>query len=136
MRKYLTALLLISCFAINAQTNTATSAKPENAAETALSGPPDKVPEFPGGISAFMKYIMSNYQMPDVDGLIGRVVVTFVIETDGSVTDVKVIKDLGHGTAEEAIRVLLNSPKWIPGEQNGQKVRVNYSLPIAINTGG
>ena len=57
----------------------------------------------------------------------------FVIDVDGSIIELKVLKDLGYGTGEEAIRVLKESPKWIPGEQNGQPVRVKYALPIALN---
>lgn len=89
-------------------------------------------PEFPGGLNEFYKYIGKNYRTPNVKGLKGKVFVTFVIEKDGSLTDIKVIRDIGLGTGEEAIRVLKECPKWIPGEQNGQKVRVMYALPISI----
>ena len=61
-------------------------------------------------------------------------IVTFVIEKDGSLTDIKVIRDIGYGTGEEAIRVLKECKKWIPAEQNGQKVRVQYTLPISIQS--
>ncbi|HEX8268338.1 MAG TPA: energy transducer TonB [Flavobacterium sp.] len=94
----------------------------------------DVLPTFPGGIQAFAKYIGANFQQPDVEGLQGRVFMTFVIDADGSVVDVKVLSDIGYGTGDEAIRVLRKSPKWNPGEVNGQKVRVNFSMPIAINT--
>ena len=67
-----------------------------------------------------------------VKNLKGKVFVTFVVEKDGSLSDIKVIRDIGLGTGEEAIRVLKECPKWLPGEQNGQKVRVLYSLPISI----
>lgn len=89
-------------------------------------------PEFPGGLEQFYKYIAQNYKTPNVAGLKGKVFVSFVIEKDGSVVDVKVIRDIGYGTGEEAIRVLKNCPNWIPGEQQGKKVRVLYSLPINI----
>ncbi|NNT70594.1 hypothetical protein HKT18_00050 [Flavobacterium sp. IMCC34852] len=89
-------------------------------------------PEFPGGLNEFYKYIGKNYKTPNVKGLKGKVFVTFVIEKDGSLSDIKVIRDIGLGTGEEAIRVLKECPKWIPGEQNGQKVRVMYALPISI----
>jgi periplasmic protein TonB len=64
----------------------------------------------------------------------GKVYVTFVVEKDGSLTDIKVLRDIGYGTGKEAIRVLSKCPKWMPGEQNGKKVRVLYSLPITIQT--
>lgn len=89
-------------------------------------------PEFPGGLNEFYKYIGKNYRTPNVKGLKGKVFVTFVIEKDGSLSDIKVIRDIGLGTGQEAIRVLKECPKWIPGEQNGQKVRVMYALPISI----
>lgn len=94
----------------------------------------EKRPDFPGGMQEFYKYIATNYKTPNVAGLSGKVYVSFVVEKDGSLDDIKIIRDIGHGTAEEAIRVLSNSPKWIPGEQQGKKVRVLYSLPINITT--
>lgn len=92
----------------------------------------DVRPEFPGGLAEFYKYIGKNYKTPNVKNLKGKVFVTFVVEKDGSLSDIKVIRDIGLGTGEEAIRVLKECPKWLPGEQNGQKVRVLYSLPISI----
>jgi protein TonB len=89
-------------------------------------------PDFPGGLEKFYKYVGNNYKIPDEDGLKGKVFVTFVVEKDGTLTDIKVIRDIGFGTGKEAIRVLRNSPRWNPGEQNGKKVRVLYSLPITI----
>lgn len=94
----------------------------------------DKKPEFPGGAGAFYKYIGNNYRTPSVQGLSGKVYVNFVIEKDGSVVEAKVIRDLGYGTGEEAVRVLKESPKWSPGIQNGKPVRVMYSLPITIQS--
>lgn len=91
-------------------------------------------PDFPGGIEKFYKFISKNYQVPEEDGLKGKVFVSFVVEKDGSLTDIKVIRDIGYGTGKEAIRVLKSCPRWNPGEQNGKKVRVLYSLPINIQT--
>ena len=92
------------------------------------------VPEFPGGMEKFYKFVGNNYQTPEEEGLKGKVYVTFVVEKDGSLTDIKVIRDIGYGTGKEAIRVLNKCPKWTPGEQNGKKVRVLYSLPITIQS--
>lgn len=94
----------------------------------------DVKPQFPGGIEEFYKFVGQNYKAPKVQGLKGKVYVTFIIEIDGSITDVKIIRDIGYGSGEEAVRVLKNSPRWLPGEQNGRKVRVLYSLPITIQT--
>jgi protein TonB len=91
-------------------------------------------PDFPGGMAKFYKYVGNNYRTPEEEGLAGKVYVTFVVEKDGSLTDIKVIRDIGFGTGKEAIRVLKSCPKWNPGEQNGKKVRVLYSLPITIQS--
>jgi len=91
-------------------------------------------PEFPGGINEFYKFVANNYNTPNVAGLKGKVYVTYVIEKDGSLTDIKVLRDLGYGTGKEAIRVLKLSPKWLPGQQNGKTVRCTYSLPIALQS--
>ena len=89
-------------------------------------------PEFPGGNNALMAFISANFKMPDYDGGGGTLKVAFVIETDGSITNVKVVKDLGQGTGAEAKRVISMFPKWSSGEHRGQKVRVLYEIPIKI----
>ncbi len=91
-------------------------------------------PDFPGGMDKFYKFIGKNYQVPEEEGLKGKVFVSFVVEKDGSLTDIKVIRDIGYGTGKEAMRVLKSCPRWNPGEQNGKKVRVLYSLPISIQS--
>ena len=91
-------------------------------------------PDFPGGMEKFYKFVGNNYQTPEEEGLKGKVYVTFVVEKDGSLTDIKVVRDIGYGTGKEAIRVLNKCPKWKPGEQNGKPVRVLYSLPITIQS--
>jgi protein TonB len=94
----------------------------------------EQKPEYPGGIEKFYAFVGKNYTAPEEEGLKGKVYVTFVVEKDGSLTDIKVIRDIGYGTGKEAIRVLNKCPKWLPGEQNGKKVRVLYSLPITIQS--
>ncbi|PJJ10741.1 TonB-like protein [Flavobacterium sp. 1] len=90
-------------------------------------------PEFPGGNNAFMTFISTNFQMPsDYDGSGGTLKVAFIIEIDGTVTNVNVVKDLGGGTGAEAKRVISKSPKWTSGETRGKKVRVLYEVPIKI----
>ncbi len=91
-------------------------------------------PEFPGGKDEFYKFIFKNYQLPKAEKFAGKVYVTFIIEIDGSLTDIKVLRDIGYGTGKEAIRVLELSPKWMPAEQNGKKVRCLYSLPISLKS--
>lgn len=89
-------------------------------------------PDFPGGMKNFYAIMGNNYQMPEEEGLRGKVYVSFVVEKDGSLTDFKVIRDIGFGTGKETIRVMNKMAKWIPAEQNGKKVRCFYSLPITL----
>jgi hypothetical protein len=88
-------------------------------------------PYFPGGIKAFYNYISLNYREPNIE-LKGKVIVSFVVDTDGSLVDFVIIKDLGYGTGEELIKTLKNCPKFTPGIQKGIPVRVQYKLPITI----
>jgi antitoxin component YwqK of YwqJK toxin-antitoxin module len=84
------------------------------------------------GMDNFMNHIARTFNTPKVEGLKGKIYVTFVVETDGSITDVKVLRDLGYGTGAEAIRAVTSYKGWIPGEQRGIKVRCKFSLPIAV----
>lgn len=91
-------------------------------------------PSYPGGIDEFRKFVGRNFNPPSVDrDLKGTVYVQFVVEKDGSLTDIQVARDLGYGTGAEAVRVLKRAKKWNPGVQNGRNVRVRYTLPIQIN---
>lgn len=92
------------------------------------------MPEYPGGINEFRKYIMNKFNTPNIDrDLKGQIIVTFVVEPDGSLSNIKAVRDLGYGTGKEAERVIRSSKKWSPGVQNGRKVRVNYTFPIVLN---
>ena len=91
-------------------------------------------PEFPGGIMEFYKFVGNNFKTPEQPNLKGKVYITFIIEKDGSLSDIKNLRDIGYGTGEEAIRVLKISPRWIPGKMNGVPVRVMYSLPITLHS--
>ncbi|WP_207429203.1 energy transducer TonB [Pedobacter sp. SYSU D00535] len=93
-------------------------------------------PSFPGGMDKFYSWVGKNYNYPAAareQGVSGRIIVSFVVEKDGSLTDVKALRDLGMGTGEEAVRMLKRAPKWSPGIQNGRPVRVQYTLPIMLN---
>jgi len=95
----------------------------------------EQVPEFPGGLDKFAAYLGKSIRYPAVareNGTQGRVIVSFVCEKDGSLTDVKVARDIGDGCGDEAVRVIKASPKWKPGIQNGRPVRVAYSVPVAF----
>lgn len=93
----------------------------------------ENMPEFPGGEAAMYKFIGNNIDYPRMakeSGISGRVFVTFVVERDGSVTDVQIIRGIGGGCDEEAVRVIKAMPKWTPGKQRGKPVRVQYRMPI------
>ncbi|WP_264511076.1 energy transducer TonB [Flavobacterium sp. N1719] len=94
----------------------------------------EQKPDFPGGIAKFYSFIQKNYVAPDEPGLKGQVFVSFVVEKDGSLTDIKILRDIGYGTGKEAERVLRKCPRWTPAEQNGKKVRCSYQIPIKIET--
>lgn len=93
-------------------------------------------PEFPGGIEAMYKFLAQNIKYPQLareNNITGRVYVTFVVEKDGSVSGVKVLRDIGGGCGAEAVRVVKSMPKWTPGKQRGKAVRVQYNLPVNFN---
>lgn len=96
----------------------------------------DKMPTYPGGMADFYKLVGRNFKTPEMDLTTGstvRVLVSFVIEKDGTMTDIKVNRNPGYGLDKEAIRVLkAMKVKWEPGSIKGQPVRVVYSLPIAV----
>ncbi len=95
------------------------------------------MPKPPGGMEAFVQWVGKNYNYPEAalqQGIKGSVVVSFVVERDGSLTDIKVVRDLSFGTGQEAVRVLKKAKKWAPGVQNGRPVRVSYTLPITLST--
>lgn len=90
-------------------------------------------PEFPGGIVKFHQFIDDNYKKPNKKPTLqGKLFATFIIEKEGSLSDIKVLRDIGFGTGEELIRVLKLSPKWKPGKQNNKEVRTLYSLVVPV----
>ena len=95
----------------------------------------EQMPEFPGGTPELMKYVSTNVKYPkeaSKDGIQGRVVVQFVVEKDGSISEVEVIKKVNEHLDAEALRVVNAMPKWKPGKQKGENVRVKYTLPISF----
>jgi len=93
----------------------------------------DEMPKFPDGEQAMMKYLADNIKYPQGakdEGIEGRVFVNFVVEKDGSINEVKVLRGIGGGCDEEAFRVISAMPKWKPGKHKGQLVRVHYTIPI------
>jgi len=93
----------------------------------------EKMPDYPGGISQLMKYLGDNINYPaeaKEKGVQGRVFVNFIVEADGSVSNVNVLRGIGAGCDEEAVRVVSSMPRWTPGEQDDQPVRVSFNLPV------
>lgn len=92
-------------------------------------------PDYPGGIDAFRGLIMKNFRIPEIDqNMTARIYVSFVVEKDGTLTDVKAVRDPGYGLGKEAERVVKAvKTKWSPGIQNGKPVRARFNLPITIN---
>ncbi|PRY85008.1 energy transducer TonB [Mongoliibacter ruber] len=95
-------------------------------------------PEFPGGMEAWNDYLRKNLKYPTQArrmGIEGTVYVVFVVNTDGSIQDVDILRGIGGGCDEEALRVVSNAPKWTPGKQRGRPVRVRMRLPIRFKLG-
>lgn len=95
----------------------------------------EQMPSFPGGTGALFEYLSKHIKYPVVaeeNGIQGRVIVTFVVERDGSVTDVRVAKSVDPSLDKEAVRVVSGMPRWIPGKQNGSAVRVKYTVPVTF----
>ncbi len=95
----------------------------------------EQMPSFKGGDQALMEYLHKSIRYPAIaeeNGIQGRVVCTFVVERDGSITDIKVVRSVDPSLDKEAVRVLKVMPKWIPGKQNGSAVRVKFTLPVTF----
>ena len=95
----------------------------------------EQMPSFPGGMGALMSWLSQNIKYPVIaaeNGVQGRVIVQFVVEKDGSITDVKVAKSVDPSLDKEAARVVSAMPKWTPGKQNGSAVRVKYTVPVTF----
>ena len=95
----------------------------------------DQMPSFPGGGNALMQYLSNNVNYPrtaEENGIQGRVICTFVVEKDGSISDVRLAKSVDPSLDKEAIRVIKSMPRWIPGKQDGVPVRVKYTVPVTF----
>ena len=95
----------------------------------------DQMPSFPSGQAALMQWLSSNIKYPTIaaeNGIQGRVNVQFVVEKDGSLSDVRVISPVDPSLDKEALRVVRSMPRWIPGKKNGSPVRVKYTVPVTF----
>jgi protein TonB len=131
MKKLILLLLMAGCCLMTA-----------NAQKTVVSQTDQKVfdtveqmPEYPGGMQAMIEFLQTNMKYPEdaaKQKVAGRVMVQFVVENDGSVSDVHVAKQVFPSLDAEAIRVVQAMPKWTPGKEKGKVVRVKYNLPIVF----
>lgn len=111
----------------------------EEAEEETIFTVVEESASFPGGMQELYKYVGSNLVYPQQareTGTQGKVFITFVVEKDGSLTDVKVLRDIGSGCGEEAVRVVKSMPKWKPAKQRGKAVRMQFNLPISFTLAG
>ena len=103
--------------------------------ETKIFTVVEQMPMYPGGDAALMGYLRDNIHYPTVaaeNGVQGRVVVGFVVERDGSITDVNILRSVDPSLDREAMRVVKSMPRWTPGKQNGSAVRVKYQVPVTF----
>lgn len=128
---------MLSVFAIAQTPQKASGAKPSASTvqEETIFTVVEQMPEFPGGMEALYQFLAANIKYPGGpdDCVNGKVIVSFVIEKDGTVSDAKVVRKLHPAFDAEALRVVKLMPKWEPGRQEGMPVRVLFNLPINFN---
>jgi len=138
MKKFL--ILIVICFAQNVFSQIEPPREYISDAESAIiegnyvynAAGIDVKPEFPGGKEAMDSFIKQNFKKPK-EGLKGKVYAMFIIEKDGSLSDIKILRDIGYETGAEAIRVIKLFPKWSSGKQNNKTIRVLFSIPMIID---
>jgi protein TonB len=98
----------------------------------------EQMPEFPGGQAELLKYLQKNLRYPAAareNGIEGKVVLQFVVDEGGKISEIQTVRDIGGGCAEESIRVVRSMPPWKPGKQNGNAVKVYFKLPVTFKLG-
>lgn len=93
----------------------------------------DEKPEFEGGMQKLYTYVTTNFMVPEKSGLKGKTVIEFIVEKDGTLSDMKVTQDIGYGTREEILRMFKKFKKWKPGKKNAEIVRTLFVFPVNIN---
>jgi periplasmic protein TonB len=129
MRSFLTSAFVFLCANVLAQDTTGYSPEAKDSVYTMV----DQMPQFPGGESKLFRFLAQNIRYPAYareNGIMGTVFVTFIVEEDGTLNNIDVVKSPHKSLSEEALRVVQLMPKWIPGKQDGNSVRVRYNLPI------
>ena len=126
----LMSLMAVCCLVTASAQKTVVSQKNQKVYDVA-----EQMPEYPGGMPAMFEFLMKNLKYPkdaEKQKVEGRVMVMFVVETDGSISDVKVAKKTFPSLDAEAVRVVQSMPKWTPGRDKGKVVRVQYTLPVSF----
>lgn len=129
MKQVLLFIFLLCTLSVSAQSNS--TSRTERVYDVV-----DEMPMFPGGNAALMEYLANNIKYPETAreaGVQGRVVLTFKVKPDGSLTEIKVVRGVDIALDKEAMRVVKSMPKWIPGKVGGQPVAVKYTLPITFS---
>lgn len=136
----LTFSIVFACFQLQAQEKKENSSQEIVKEDSVKKGDPvfafvEVMPEFPGGDEGLISYLQKNIRYPkkaikkEVEGTVN---VEFIVNENGSISKAKVVKRIGSGCDEEALRVIKAMPKWAPGTQDGKKVRVYYTIPITF----
>ena len=128
-------LATLSVLAILFTVNTTATAQNKKTSNDKVFEKVEDMPEFPGGEQAMMDFVAKNVQYPKEameKEISGRVLVGFIVEKDGSISETEIVKGIGGGCDEEAVRVVKAMPKWKPGKQKGKPVRVHFMLPLTF----
>ena len=134
MKKIILFLLILSYQFGFSQSDKSNSAISITTEKVYLSDQVTVLPQFEGGKKSLDKFLKSNYKLPSKKGIKGEVLVSFVVEKNGTLSEIGIIGDAGYGTGFEAIRVMNISPKWIAGMLDGNPVRVQYMITIPVVT--
>ena len=129
-KQILMSMIAVFCFMTVSAQKTVVSEKDKKVYDVV-----EQLPEYPGGMPAMIDFLQTNMKYPkdaEKQKVEGRVLVMFIVETDGSVSDVKVARNVFPSLDEEAVRVVEAMPKWIPGKEKGKAVRVKYTLPVVF----
>ena len=128
-------MLALPCYSIAQQKGDPPKIKAGTTFRPGNIAPVEIKPEYPGGLSAFYTFVNTNFRLPKVkEDMTVRVFVTFVVEIDGSMSNIVAMRDPGFGLGDEAVRVLkLVKEKWTPGMAGGKPARASFALPITLN---
>ena len=129
--KWLFPTIIFFIVSLSAQAQNKVLPRSEKKNEMLIEDEPP-APSFPGGEEAYYKFIAKNLKRPGQNKVNGRVIMSFFVEKDGSLTNIKVERSMGKDFDNEALRVIKKSPKWIPAMKNGRPIRVKYALPISF----